>query len=155
MLQSYARLRQDIILAVGHMDDDMVRLRRREAFLDESQAGLLLATIHQLRANKEELLRRNQAFQTAAATHSNEELARGQAAIMAAEDRAADAEQQLNDTQERIAQLTAQGCELENQCPQLQAQPQAPVAVMQRLAAAEGKVRELQGQLFTETSSSF
>ncbi len=52
-LQSYARLRQDIILAVGRMDDVVVRLHRQEALLDESQAGPLLATIHQLRADKE------------------------------------------------------------------------------------------------------
>ncbi len=66
---------------------------------------------------------------------------------MAAKDRAAHAEQQLNDANERIAQLTAWGCKLENQCAQLQAQPQAPAAVIQRLTAAEGQVRELQGQL--------
>ena len=87
-LQSYARLRQDLILALGRMDDEIIRLRRREALLDESQAGPLLATFHQLRADKEELILRNQALQTGAATHANEELGRAQAATMAAEDRA-------------------------------------------------------------------
>ncbi len=63
--------------------------------------------------------------------------------------RAADAEKQLNDTKEHIAQLTAHDCKLENQCAQLQVQPPAPAAVMQRLTTAGGQVRELQGQLLS------
>ncbi len=136
---------------LGHMDDEIVRLRRREALLDESQAGPLLATFHQLRADKEELILRNQTLQTGAATHANEELARAQAATMAAEDRASEAEHQLNEAQERIAHLTARGTELEDQNQRLQSQPQAQAdqALQQRLAAAESQVQQLQGQVLT------
>ncbi len=45
-LQSYTQLRQDLILVLGRMDDEIIRLCRREALLDESQASLLLATLH-------------------------------------------------------------------------------------------------------------
>ncbi len=77
------------------------------AFLDESHAGALLATINQLWADKEHLLQRNQVLQAAAATQTQDELAKAQAATIAAEDRAADAVQQLNTASERIAHLTA------------------------------------------------
>ncbi len=75
-LQSYALLRQDLILALGCTDDEIIRLRHREALLDESQAGLLLTTIHQLWADKEALLLRNHVLQAGAATHANEKLGR-------------------------------------------------------------------------------
>ncbi len=58
-----------------------------------------------------------------------------------ADDRAADAEHQLNDPQERIAQFQVPSSELEAQITELQVQPQALAAVLQRLHAAEGQVR--------------
>ncbi len=76
LLQSYARLRRDLLVTVGRMDDDVIRLRRHEALLDESQAGPLLATIHQLRDDKDNLLQRNQILQMAAAAQSPDELAK-------------------------------------------------------------------------------
>ncbi len=60
LLQSYAQLQRDLLVTVGRMDDDVVRLHHHEALLTESQAGSLLATIQQLRADKEHLLQRNQ-----------------------------------------------------------------------------------------------
>ncbi len=137
LLRSYAQLRRDLLLGMGRMDDEVVRLRRREALLDESQAGPLLATIHQLRADKDNLIQRNQVLQMAAATQSSDEVAKAQAATIAAEERAADAEHQLITTQERIAHLTARGTELEEQNQRLQLQPQAQAdqALQQRLAA--------------------
>ncbi len=127
------------------MDDSVIRLRRREALLDESQAGPLLASIHQLRADKEHLLQRNQVLQMVAATQSPDELAKVQAATTAAEDRAADAKQQLNTANGHISHLTAWGTELENQNWLLQSQPQAQAdqAVQQRLAVAESQVQQL------------
>ncbi len=106
-----------------------------EALLDKSQAGPLLSTIHQLRADKEELLRQNQNLQAAAVTHSQEELAMPQAAVIAAEEQAAAAEQQLNTANERIEQLMVQGRELEGHCKQLQTQAQ--VAAGQALVQQE------------------
>ncbi len=149
MLQSYARCRQDLILALGRMDDEIIRLRRRDALLDESQAGPLLATFHQLRADKEDLILRNQTLQAGAATQVNEELGRTQAATMAAEERASEAEHQRDEAQERIAQLKARGDELEEQIERLQSQPQAQAdqALQKKLAAAEGQVQQLQGQV--------
>ncbi len=136
---------------MGRVDDEVVRLHRREALLDESQAGPLLATMHQLRADKDNLIQRNQVLQLAATTQSPDEAAKAQAATIAAEERAADAEHQLVATRERIAHLTARGTELEEQNQRLQSQPQAPAdqALQQRLAAAENNVQQLQGQVFT------
>ncbi len=91
------------------MDDVVLWFRHQEALLDESQAGPLLATINQLWADKEELIRRNQTLQAAAATHSQEELTKAQAAVIAAEKHAADTEQQLHSANERIEQLMAWG----------------------------------------------
>ncbi len=108
-----------------------------------------MATLHQLRADKEELILRNQTLQAGAATQVNEELGRAQAATMAAEERASEAEHQLREAQERIAQLTARGTELEAQNERLQSQPQAQAdqALQTKLAAAEGHVQQLQGQV--------
>ncbi len=133
------------------MDDEVVRLRRREALLDESQAGLLLATIHQLRADKDNLIQRNQVLQLAATTQSPDEVAKAQAATIAAEERAADTEHQLVTAQERIAHLMARGTELEEQNQRIQSQPQAPAdqALQQRLATAENRVQQLQSQVLT------
>ncbi len=143
LLQSYAQLQRDLL--------DVIRLRRRKAFLDESHAGPLLATINQLWDNKEHLLQRNQVLQAAAATQTQDELAKAQAVTIAAEDRAADAEQQLNAANGRIAQLMTQGTELENQNELLQSLPQAQadMALQQRLAASESQVRQLPAQVLT------
>ncbi len=127
------------------------RRDKTEALLDESQAGPLLATINLLRADKVNLIHRNQALQMAAATQTQDEISKAQAATIAAEDRAADAEQQLNTANERIAQLTVRGTELEDQNQHLQSQPQAQadLALQQSLTAFEGQVRELHSQILT------
>ncbi len=85
-LQSCAQLWQEVVIALGQMDDDVKRPRPWEALLDESQAGPLLATLNQLGADKEELIRRNQNLQAATATHSQEELTTVQAVVIAAEE---------------------------------------------------------------------
>ncbi len=134
---------------MGRMDDEVVRLRHREALLDKSQAGPLLATIHQLRADKDNLLQRNQLLQMAAATQSPDELAKAKAATIAAKERAADAEQQLNTAQEPVAHLTARDTELQNQNQLLESQAQADQTLQQRLATAESQVQQLQGQVLS------